>query len=153
MLIPRFVSFFLILAVPMLAQLANNKVTVTASQSSAAQPDEAVFSVTVGSGVDKSLDDVVAAVSGLGIVAANLVQISSALPLNRLPTTPPSNVPASLGWTFQLVVPVSKLKDTTAALTALQNPFRKITAGSLCPLRCQERESPRNNCPTAISRI
>ena len=66
----------LIPATPLLAQLANNTVTVTASQSSAAQPDEAVFSVTVGSGLDKSLDDVVAAVSAVGITAANVVQIS-----------------------------------------------------------------------------
>ena len=46
-------------AAPLLAQLTNNTVTVTASQSSTARPDEAVFSMTVGSGVDKSLDDVV----------------------------------------------------------------------------------------------
>ena len=62
----------LIPATPLLAQLANNTVTVTASQSSAAQPDEAVFSVTVASGLDKSLDDVVAAVSAVGITATNV---------------------------------------------------------------------------------
>src|SRR5215472_9053691 len=102
----RVVVFLLIQTAPLLAQLANNTVTVTASQSSAVQPDEAVFSVTVGSGVGKSLDDVVAAVSGLGITAANLVQISSPLPANSSSVPLPINIPApSLGWTFQLVVP------------------------------------------------
>jgi hypothetical protein len=60
--------------VPLLAQIVNNTVTVTASQSpTTLQPDEAVFSVAVISGLDKSLDDAVAAVSSLGITAANLV--------------------------------------------------------------------------------
>jgi uncharacterized protein YggE len=120
----------LIPAAPLLAQLANNTVTVTASQSSTAQPDEAVFSVTVTSGVDKSLDDVVAALTGLGITAANLVQISSPLPGNSSSVPLPSNVPApSLGWTFQRVVPFSKLKDTTAALTALQKSIPQNNSG------------------------
>jgi hypothetical protein len=48
---------------------------VTASQSATAQPDEAVFAVTVTAGIDKSLNNIVAAVSGIGITAANLVQI------------------------------------------------------------------------------
>ena len=61
----RVMVFLLIPAAPLLAQLVNNTVTVTPSQSSTAQPDEAVFSVVVGSGLDKGLDDAVAAVSSL----------------------------------------------------------------------------------------
>src|SRR6516164_7391017 len=117
----RVMVLLLIPAAPLLAQLANNTVTVTASQSFTAQPDEAVFSVTVSSGVDKSLDDVVAAVTGLGITATNLVQISSPLTAGSSSVPLPSNVPApSLGWTFQLAVPFSEMKDTTAALASLQ---------------------------------
>jgi len=113
----------LIPAVPLLAQLANNTVTVTASQSSAAQPDEAVFSVTVGSGVDKSLDDVVAAVSAVGITAANLVGVSTPLSI------PGGLPPSSLGWTFQLAVPFSKTKDITAALTSLEKTISQNKSG------------------------
>ena len=124
------VVFLLIPTVPLLAQLANNTVTVTASQSSTAQPDEAVFSVTVASGLDKSLDDAVAAVSSLGITAANLVQISSPLPANSSSVPLPTNIPApSLGWTFQLVVPFSKMKDTTAALASLQKSISQDNSG------------------------
>ena len=63
MTLRRVMVLLLIPATPLLAQLVNNTVTVTASQSSTAQPDEAVFSVTVASGLDKSLEDAVATVS------------------------------------------------------------------------------------------
>ena len=126
----RVIVLLLTPAAPLLAQLANNTVTVTASQSSTAQPDEAIFSVTVGSGVDKSLDDVVAAVSGLGITAANLVQISSVFPSAGVAPPAPANAAASsVGWTFQLVVPFSKLKDTTAAVTSLQKSISQNNSG------------------------
>src|SRR6516225_8146124 len=117
----RVLIFLLLQAAPLLAQISSNTVTVTASQSSTAQPDEAIFSVAVSSGTDKSLDDVVSAVSGVGITAANLVTVNtaSASVFNTIGAPPP---PGLLGpqWVFQLVVRFSKLKDTTAALTALQ---------------------------------
>jgi uncharacterized protein YggE len=127
MLIRQFTSLLLLSAVPLAAQIVNNTVTVTASQSSTAQPDEAVFSVAVGSGVDKSLDDAVAAVSSLGITAANLATVNSVLPLNRLGTAPP---PApTLNWVFQLVVPLAKSKDTTAGLASLQKTISQSNNG------------------------
>jgi uncharacterized protein YggE len=127
MLIRRFASLLFISAVPLAAQIVNNTVTVTASQSStAAQPDEAVFSVTVGSSFDKSLDDGVAAVSSLGITAANLVGVTNV----NAPAPQPGAVPVpSLEWIFQLVVPFSKLKDTTAALAALQKSVSQNNNG------------------------
>ena len=115
--------FLLIPATPLLAQLANNTVTVTASQSSTAQPDESVFSVTISSGIDNGLDDVVAAVSTVGITAANLVAVSTLLPF------PGGFAPSSVGWTFQLVVPFSKTKDTSATLTSLQKTVSQNNSG------------------------
>ena len=111
MLIRRFTSLLLISVLPLLAQISNNTVTVTASQSSTAQPVEAVFSVTVASGVDKSLDQIVAAVSGVGITAANLVTVNTAG--DGFVTTIGALPPGFLGpqWIFQLVVPFSKLKE------------------------------------------
>jgi uncharacterized protein YggE len=126
MLTRRFTFLLLISAVPLLAQIVNNTVTVTASQNSTAQPDEAVFSVTVTSvGAGTSLDQIVAAVSGVGITATNLAQISSANLLVGF--TQPS--PPTVHWVFQLVVPFSKLKDTTAALAALQNSISQNNSG------------------------
>jgi hypothetical protein len=126
----RVLIFLLIQAAALLAQISNNTVTVTASLSSTAQPDEAVFSVVVSSGTDKSLDDVVSAISGLGITAANLVTVNTAgaSVFNTIGAPPP---PGLLGpqWIFQLVVPFSKLKDTTAALTALQKSISQNNSG------------------------
>jgi len=124
MLIRRFTSLLLISAVPLLAQISNNTVTVTASQASTAQPDEAVFSVTVTSGIDKSLDQIVAAASGLGITAANLLSVNTSPVIGgRIDAPPP------LLWTFQLIVQFSKLKDTTSALTALQKSISQNNSG------------------------
>ena len=152
------VVFLLIPAAHLLAQLANNTVTVTASQSSTAQPDEAVFSVTVSSGVDKSLDDVVAAVTGLGIMATNLVQISSPLTASSSSVPLPSNVPApSLGWTFQLAVPFSKLKDTTSALASLQKSISQNNSGlsltySLSSTRISGQQTPNCNLADLVTK-
>jgi uncharacterized protein YggE len=132
MLIRRSAFLLLISAVSLLAQISNNTVTVMASQSSAAQPDQAVFSVAVTSAIDKSLDQIVAAVSGLGITAANLVQISNAQVAVSFSPTPPqagTAPPLPLNYVFQLVVPFSKLKDTTAALTALQKSISQNNSG------------------------
>jgi uncharacterized protein YggE len=135
MLIRRFTSLLLISSVPLLAQISNNTVTVIASQNSTAQPDEAVFSVTVTSiAAGTSLDQIVAAVSGLGITAANLVQISNAgfqvgVTFGGPAPAQPSPPPVPLNWVFRLVVPFSKLKDTTAALAALQKSISQNDSG------------------------
>jgi len=156
MLIRR-LSFLLILAAPLLAQFSNNTVTVTASQNATAQPDEAVFSVTVGAGVDKSLDDAVAAVSGLGITAANLVAVNAASAWFNVPLgapVPPGS--SNLAWTFQLTVPFSKLKDITAALTSLEKSIPQNNSGlslsfALSGTRVSAQQAPACNLATLVS--
>jgi hypothetical protein len=105
----------------LLGQLTSNTVTVTASQSASSQPDQAIFNVTVGSGTDKSLDDVAKSVASVGISAANLTGIT----FPPLQTNPPQ-----LQWSFQLTAPVSTLKQTTASLAALQQSLAQA-GGSL----------------------
>jgi len=156
MLIRR-LSFLLILAAPLPAQLSNNTVTVTASQNVTAQPDEALFSVTVGSGVDKSLDDAVAAVSGLGITAANLVAVNSAsrwVNVQIGAPVPPGS--SNLAWIFQLAVPFSKLKDTTAALTSLEKSIPQNNSGitlsfSLSGTRISAQQGPTCNLADLVA--
>ena len=58
-------------------QLDSNSITVTASRNASLQPDQAVFAVSVQSGISASLDDVLAALQGSGITAANLSSVSS----------------------------------------------------------------------------
>ena len=90
MLIRRFASLLILSGVPLAAQIVNNTVTVTASQSPQVQPDKGVFSVTVGSGLNKSLDDAVAAISSLGITAANLVAVNTPNQLIGVGSQPPA---------------------------------------------------------------
>ena len=52
-------------------QLDSNSVTVTASRGVSVQADQAVFGVFVDSGLNTSLDDVLAALQGSGITVAN----------------------------------------------------------------------------------
>src|SRR6202034_4532412 len=84
-------------------QVESNSITVSASQNASLQPDQAVFSVTVQSGVNTGLDDVLPALQGSGITAANLTGVSSnniVSPFNI------SNQPL-LQWTFSLITPLT----------------------------------------------
>jgi uncharacterized protein YggE len=115
---------FVLLTIPLAAglasaQLSTNTVTVTVSQTSSSQPDQALFSVMITSGINLGLNDVVSAVSSVGISAANLTGLA------YVPNTIPQ-----LQWDFQLTVPVSSVKTTTAELTALANKIAQ-TNGSL----------------------
>ena len=155
MLIRRFASLLILSGVPLAAQIVNNTVTVTASQSPQVQPDKGVFSVTVGSGLNKSLDDAVAAISSLGITAANLVAVSTPNQLIGVVQTPVvSQTPAAppLFWTFQLTVPFSKTKDTTSALAALQKSISQNNSGVTLSFTLSGTRLSSQQAPTAIWR-
>ena len=115
----------LVLSARMFGQVSANSVTVTASRSATVQPDEVYFAVFVSSGADKNLDDIVGALKGTGITAANFVRLTSLFqPVG--PTAPPHQ---SLQWTFQILVPLAKLKDTTAAFAALAQSLQQQNNG------------------------
>ena len=128
----RLGEFALLLVLPALAvaQITANTVTVTASQTSAAQPDTAFFSITVTSGIDKNFSDIIGALQGSGMTAANFVDLSSTTITVINPGSGPAPGPQpQLGWGFQLTVPLSKVKDTTAALTALAQTLPQNNSG------------------------
>jgi hypothetical protein len=104
-----------------------NSVTVNASQL-AGQPDSVVFSVAVTSGYDQTLENIVNAVSGLGITAANLTGLG--MPNAVLyPTSPlPRSGPPQEQWTFQLVVPFAQMKSTSTTLAMFQKSLAQSTS-------------------------
>jgi uncharacterized protein YggE len=112
------------LAPPAFGQLESNSITVSVSRSATVQPDQVVFAVTVQSGLSTSLDDVVAALQGSGITAANLAGVNSINPLLYVQPAPPP-----LSWTFTLTEPFSKQKDTVTSLTALQQTIAQAKSG------------------------
>ena len=77
-MVKRLPFFLLILSVPAaFGQLDSNSVTVSATRSMTQQPDQVLFGVTVQSGLNTSLDDVVAALQGSGITAANFSAVGT----------------------------------------------------------------------------
>ena len=118
-------------------QLDANSVTVTASRSANLQADEVLFSVSVGSSsTATTLSDVVAVLQGTGITQASLAGVNvrqSAGPLNLLPPTGQTTVTttqqSALEWGFSLAVPLTKLKDTVAMLTTLQQSILQKNSG------------------------
>jgi len=111
-------------------QVESNSITVSASQNASLQPDQAIFAVTVQSGVNTGLDDVVAALQGSGITAANFTGVNTQgqaiaiLSAGPLPTPVPT-----IGWTFSLPVPLANTKATVATLTTVQQNITKLNNG------------------------
>jgi len=99
---------------------------VSASRNASLQPDQAVFSVSVQSGLSASLDDVVAALQGSGITAANLAGVSTPA---QFCTGSCSNLNPTLQWSFSLPVPLANTKATVASLTTLQQNIAKLANG------------------------
>jgi hypothetical protein len=129
-MVKRLPIFLLILSIPgAFAQLDSNSVIVSAARSMTQQPDQVLFGVTVQSGLNTSLDDVVAALQGSGITAANFSAVSTAPAYVLIGTggpQPPTVTPMLL-WTFALPAPLAKIKDTIATLTALQQRIAQQT--------------------------
>jgi hypothetical protein len=105
-------ALFVICAPLLFGQLETNTVTITASRSITVQPDQAVVSVGVSSALDASFDDVVAALQGTGITAAQFAGFST--------TQSGTALQFRLMWNFTVPVQLADLKRELAALAALQ---------------------------------
>jgi hypothetical protein len=115
-----------------LAQLDSNTLTVTASRTSNPEPDQAVFLVTVESGLATPLGDVLAALQGSGITLANFSGVGGSASLSLISPVPGNLVTLpqpSIGWAFRLPVPLGSTKDTVAALTRLQQSIAQSKNG------------------------
>jgi hypothetical protein len=107
---------FLLAAAPLFAQLESHTLTISATRSINLQPDQVVFDLLVSSAAITSLDQIVGALSGLGITSANLNGVG-----NSNPTT--------LQWSFTLAVPLSNLSATIGSLTKLQQAIPQNNSG------------------------
>jgi hypothetical protein len=115
----RTLLIMFVLSIPLaFGQLDSNSITVTASRSTTTgvQPDQAVFTAQVSSGLDASLDDVLAVLQGTGITTVNFVTMNSFVAFPETSAQPGQ----LLGWTFRYAVPLAKIKDTITLLTSLQ---------------------------------
>jgi len=111
---------FVALAPVAFAQLDSNSVTVTASRTASLQADQVVFAVSVMTGTDVALNDVVAALQSAGITLSNFVGIENTGIIGVFTPTPAPQQNQRVQWTFALPVPISKLPDTAAQLNSVQ---------------------------------
>jgi uncharacterized protein YggE len=95
-------------------------ITISASQSAGPQPDQAIVSVAVYSGLAMGLDDVTGALQSVGITGATLVAIETTTTY-----TGTGNSQPSLVWLFDLPTPISSLGSVLAHLTTAGQAFQK----------------------------
>jgi uncharacterized protein YggE len=99
-------TLLMLMAVAAFAQADTNTITITASRNISVSPDQLQYNVTVVTDATAALSDAVALLGGTGITASSLSYVSANA--------------GSANWSFSLVVPVSKMKDTGAALAKAQ---------------------------------
>jgi hypothetical protein len=110
-------------------QLDSNSITVTAANNAALQADQAVFSVSVQSPLTIGFDDVLAALSGSGITAANFSSVTTQNDFSVLGAPGTQVPPPMLAWTFVLTAPLTNTKATVASLTTVQQNIAKAGNG------------------------
>lgn len=108
------IALLLLAAAPLFAQLDSHTVAISATRSINPQPDQVVFNLLVSSAASNTLDQVVAALSGLGITDANLNGISNLVPFQ---------------WDFTLLAPLSKLSTTIGAIVKLEETIGQNNSG------------------------
>jgi hypothetical protein len=128
-----FKFWLLLLPVVAMAQLTPNSVTATVWRSASAPPDQIQFGISIGSGTDAGLDEILSVARGAGLTLANLTNLSYAPPYATVPSPPPpdptgtttggtdpaeSRLPVI--WSFSLGAPMAQMKSTVGLFSALQ---------------------------------
>jgi hypothetical protein len=104
----------LLIAAPVFGQ---HTLTISATRTINLQPDQVLYSLSVSSSAATTLDQIVAALSGLGITSSNLTGVIN------------NSTPPSLQWNFTLVAPLSNLTATIGSLTKLQQTITQNNSG------------------------
>lgn len=107
-----------------IAQPSPNTLTVTATRTASVQPDQVVFGVSVAAPLATSESDVIAALQGSGITAANFSSVYSTQTLS-----PSNQLVSVLQWGFTVTVPIASLRSTIDTFTGLQLAFSKAKNG------------------------
>jgi hypothetical protein len=111
------ISIVMLAVAPVFAQLEPHTLTITASRSVNLQPDQVVFGLSITSGITTSLDQVVSALSSLGVTSADFGGISN----NANPPT--------VQWNFTLTAPLSGMTATLGSITKLQQNIGQNNSG------------------------
>ncbi len=99
------------------AQIESDTLTIRASRSVRLAPDQVIFQVIVSSSLNTGFEDVVAALSGLNITAADLTHLSG------------GSLQSQISWNINVTVPFSRMKTTASALALLRQTLPKNGKG------------------------
>ena len=122
-MLSKIVPVTLLFAAAVGAQTSPNSITVTASRTNTAPPDQVAFQLSVNSPVTTSRDDVIAALQGSGIGLANFTGVFTTQ------TYDGKQYSTVLQWNFNLTVPLSSMKATVDLFTGLQMSLSKAGKG------------------------
>jgi hypothetical protein len=120
----RLLALFVVLTPVLLAQIDSNSISIVASRSIYLQPDQVTFFLSVTSGGDATLNDIVNALAGAGVTPSDYLRVDTFyVPI------PGQGDPWLQNWSFSLGVPFSRMKETVAALTELRQTISKKNGG------------------------
>jgi hypothetical protein len=109
-------SLLLLASAPLFAQLESHTISISATRSVNLQPDQVVFGLSVGATGSSSLDQIVRALSSVGVTSANFAGVGSSSSL-------------ALQWSFTLIAPLSDLSATISSLMKLQQTIAQNDSG------------------------
>lgn len=110
-------SIVLFMAVPVFGQMEPHILTMSATRNISLQPDQALLSLSVTSNTNQSLDQIVAALSGLGINSTNFTGFIN------------NTAAPNFQWNFNWTAPLSNLTTTIGSLTKLQQTIAQNNSG------------------------
>lgn len=100
---------------PAAGPAVSNSVTVSVSRYTNPQPDQLVFGISVQSGLDVTMDQVLAALKAAGITGASLTGLGSTQQYSKGQATG-----LALNWNFSLAAPLSGTATVAVSLAAAQ---------------------------------
>ncbi len=103
-------------AAPAFGQIESHTVTISATRSMVLEPDQIVLELTVSSNPSATLDQIVGALSGLGVTDANL-------------TGTYSSNPPTLSWNFSFTAPLANLTATIGSITKIEESIAQNNSG------------------------
>jgi hypothetical protein len=106
----------LLAAAPAFGQLDSHTLTISATRSIVPQPDQVIVGLTVSSSPTATLDQIVAALSGLGVTDADFTGTEN------------YNQP-TLSWNFSFTAPLANLTVTIGSLTKLEQTITQNDSG------------------------
>ncbi len=127
--------------IPAFAQLESHTLTITATRQITLEPDQVVLILTVNAPATTMVDQVVAALAGLGITSADLSGLNN-------------NAAPQLQWNFTLAVPLSSLTAKIGSLTTLQQSITQNNSGitltfSVNGTQVSQQLQPSQSCSTS----